>query len=148
MRAQLYSKKIVDELKTRYPHLKFDIPKMHFVFGDYLKAKSDSTVNGYVEWVWHVAPIVRLRDGKLYVLDPSLSANPIEKESWHELMTEYPGKVTGYVTCESNTYLAWDECFNPAQIDRDLLESDVQGYLRKEWNHQKKLKRDPAFALG
>ena len=129
MRAEVYSKRIVKRLKEIFPKKTFFLPKKHFVFGR-LAAESNSTLNGIVRWRYHVAPIVRLKDGKLYILDPALSADPIEKEKWYGLMLAQPeSDITGYVTCEHATYHIWKSCFHPMQVDPDYLEGDVQGFL-------------------
>ena len=129
MRAEVYSKRIVKRLKEIFPKKTFFLPKKHFVFGR-LAAESNSTLNGIVRWRYHVAPIVRLNDGKLYVLDPALSADPIEKEKWYDLMRANPtAKITGYVTCESATYHSGYSCFQPMQNNSAYLEADIQGFL-------------------
>ena len=77
-----------------------------------------------------MAPIVRLNDGKLYILDPALSGDAIEKEKWHNLMSENPeAKITGYVTCEHGTYFQHSRCFEPAPVSFDYLEGQIQGFL-------------------
>ena len=134
MRAEVYSKRIVQRLKAIFPEKTFFLPKKHFAFGR-LSAESNSTLDGIVRWRYHVAPMVRLNDGKLYILDPALSADPIEKEKWYGLMkanTSIPGlkaKITGYITCESATYHAGSSCFQPMQVDSNYLEAHTQGYL-------------------
>ena len=122
MRAQLYMERITS-------HLKFaQMPHKHFVFGN-LRVDSGGG-NGIASWRYHVAPIIRLRDGKLYVLDPALSANPIEKESWYKMMTELPGStITGYVTCKSHTYYPSNICLSPKRVNGEILNGDTQGYL-------------------
>ena len=129
MRAEVYSKRIVKRLNIIFPEKKFFLPKKHFVFGK-LAARSESTEDGIVEWRYHVAPIVRLNDGKLYILDPALSADPIEKETWYGLMIAHPeSDITGYVTCEHATYHIGKSCCHPAQVDPDYLENHIQGFL-------------------
>ena len=85
-----------------------------------------------VSWIYHVAPIIRLGDGKLYILDPSLSADPIPKEVWYEKMTAYPGaRITGYVTCDANTYHPGRRCFNPNRVNDETLQMELQEFLEK-----------------
>ena len=129
MRAEVFSKKIIKRLKKIFPNTKFDLPKKHFVFGG-LSAKSNSTLDGKVRWRYHVAPIVRLNDGMLYILDPALSANAIGKDSWYRLMDSLPGsRITGYVTCDSATYGSASYCFHPEPETSEYLESQIQGFL-------------------
>ena len=100
-----------------------------------------NSVKGWVRWSYHVAPIVKLNDHKLYVLDPALSPHPIEKEMWHQLCTNgrYPGdlqsRLTGYVTCEHDTYAPHQDCFNPIFFNLgfnadDCSKFQAQIYLR------------------
>ena len=129
MRAEVFSKRIVKRLKQIFPWDTFFLPKKHFVFGK-LVAKNNNTLDGVVTWTYHVAPMVRLNDGKLYILDPALSANPIEKEKWYRLMRATPDStITGYVTCESGTYFQHSRCFEPTPVSSDYLEGQIQGFL-------------------
>ena len=146
MRAQLLMERITYYLRNKYPSMKWDEPHKHFVFGD---LTVNITENYKVQWWYHTALIIRLRDEKLYILDPALSANPIEKDSWYKLMTAYPiSTITGYVTCESLTYTPFDDCFNPDRIDGNILERDIETYLNAEWKWQESIGRDPADVLG
>ena len=129
MRAEVFSKRIVKRLKQLFPEKTFFLPKKHFVFGK-LDAKNNSTRNGSVSWTYHVAPMVELNDGKLYILDPALSADPIEKGKWYGLMSANPdSKITGYVTCEPGTYFQHSRCFEPTPVSSDYLDGQIQGFL-------------------
>ena len=125
IRAHLFSALIVKRLAEHHPEMLFPFPKKHYVFGS-LVAKTSNAVQGWVGWWYHVALIVKLNDGKLYVLDPALSPDPISKETWYELCTngqDISGRVaryTGAVTCEHDTYNPGYDCFNPGhEIDAD-----------------------------
>ena len=132
MRAELYTDLILQYLHRKYPEKIFRPPKKHFVFGD-LRANStsaDPRMNGFVFWWFHVAPIVRLNDGKLYVLDPILDANPVEKKEWYSLMTQTDeANISGFVTCDSNTYHYYDSCFNPSKNSDQDTQCELQGFL-------------------
>ena len=127
MRAQLYMERITSYLKVKRPTATFAMPHKHFVFGS-LRVNG---TNGMASWRYHVALIVRLGDGKLYVLDPALSANPIEKESWYNRMTDFPSSstITGYVTCKSNTFAPYVSCLSPERVNSEILEGYTQRYL-------------------
>ena len=83
------------------------------------------TINGVVEvnWNWHVAPIVKLRDNELYILDPLMGSKPLKKDDYHLMLSVgiinaqgtggTQGTITGYVTCRPDTYDNNDDCFNP-----------------------------------
>ena len=130
-RAELFSKRIVELLKKMFPEKTFDPPRKHFVFGT-LWVRSNNTLTGTLSWKYHVAPIVRLYNKKLYILDPALSADAIEKEKWYGLMEAAPeANITGYVTCASASYWPFDYCLpDPAtHFDQNELESQIQGFL-------------------
>ena len=99
---------IIKFLNDRYPNKSFEPPKKHFAFGE-LRTKSINAApenNGLVSWGWHVAPIIRLNDGNLYVLDPALGANALTKEEWYAKMTQTDNAhISGFVTCNANTYI-------------------------------------------
>ena len=130
MRAQLYMDRITSYLRRTQPTKSWAEPHKHFVFGN-LKIESGGG-NGKASWWYHVALIVRLRDGKLYVLDPALSANPIKKQRWYNLMTKLPGStITGYVTCNPSTYWPSNDCRNARRVDGDLLDGHTETYLNE-----------------
>ena len=105
--------------------------KTHWAFGD-LHANSTSHLGGdIVPWNWHVALLIRLNDGKLYILDPALSADPILKEVWYKLMQRTPtSTITGFVTCDSFTYQPSNSCSNPEKRPIDGLKCDAQIFLK------------------
>ena len=117
-------------MTQKFPSKVFALPKKHFAFGN-LDANSTSYYPGNtVPWVWHVAPIVRLNDSKLYVLDPALSSDAVEKEEWYKLMMATPeSEISGFVTCEPYTYLTTSSCFKPKQLPDENAHCDIQGYL-------------------
>lgn len=148
VRAELYSDLIMKFVHEKYPDKKFNNAKKHFAFGT-LRAQSDNIPQGTVSWGYHVAPMIRLNDDKLYILDPALSPDAIEKEGWYKLMMTKPeARITGFVTCEPNAYDAFSRCFNPVKYPNVNVLCEIQGFLQLEWFRQQELGRDPSEALG
>ena len=132
VRAELYSSLIVKFLSEKYPYLSFEAPKKHFAFGE-LRTKSNNArpgKDGVVGWGYHVAPIVRLNDEKLYVFDPALSDDAIPKEEWYALMTQKPSSfVSGFVTCDANTYREFNSCFKPKKNTDEETKCENENYM-------------------
>ena len=69
-------------------------------------------------------------DIKLYVLDPALNADAIEKEEWYSLMTvTKEANISGFVTCDTDTYHYYDSCFNPSKNSDEEIQCELQGFL-------------------
>ena len=119
-------------MNDRYPNKSFEPPKKHFAFGE-LRAKSINTApedNGLVQWDWHVAPIIRLNDGNLYVLDPALGANALTKEEWYDKMTQTDNAyISGFVTCNANTYNLHNSCFDPVKNAEEETNCENESFL-------------------
>ena len=119
-------------LNDTYPNKSFEPPKKHFAFGE-LRTKSINTApedKGLVSWVYHVAPIIRLNDGSLYVLDPALSANALAKEEWYAKMTQTDkAYISGFVTCKANTYMHYNSCFDPVKNTEEETKCENEHYL-------------------
>ena len=66
-----------------------------FIEGD-LRVDTKNSPSGYVEWWYHVAPIVKVQDGskeELYVFDPSIFDRPVPLREWVEIQTKHsPGQ--------------------------------------------------------
>ena len=117
-------------LKEEFPTKKFDPPKKHFIFGD-LHYETKNAINGKdVSWGFHVAPALKISGkNELYILDPSIRPIPLTKSEYHE---KFRGAITGYVTCDSDTYNHQDDCFNPTRASfEELLSVDRDLYLDK-----------------
>ena len=144
-------KQISEHLRAKFPTKEFAFPKKAFAFGDLLFKTDNADIDhprynagepGYVRWNFHVAIIVRVKlsdSNKLYILDPSLSRVPLTKEQWYSTLEGSPwqsvglrlrGSVTGYITCETNTYENDDDCLNP-EIDEDAVLMDANGFLHE-----------------
>ena len=117
-------------LNEEFPAKKFDPPKKHFIFGK-LHYETKNARNGKdVSWDFHVAPALKISEkNELYILDPSISPIPLTKSEYHEKIR---GVITGYVTCDSDTYDQLDDCFNPTRASfEELLSVDQDLYLNK-----------------
>ena len=116
LRAHLFGKYLIEYLTEKYPEKNFDLPKKHFIFG-HLFFETENARNGRdVEWQFHVAPAVKIRSLKpLLILDPSISPIPLTKAKFHQMFRD-TGRLTGYVTCEANTYGMGDSCFRPVSM--------------------------------
>ena len=66
-----------------------------------------------ITWGQHVAPIVKLKDNELYILDPLISNTPMKLDDYHLALESTGSKISGYVTCQPDTYVQFDDCFNP-----------------------------------
>ena len=119
----------------------FERPYLHFAWG-WLVFDTDNVPSSYAYknqavWNHHVAPIIRINDMILYVLDPGISAVPLLKNQWHDIMTRSMDKqsgihpyITGYVTCRTDAYyLAHSDCINPSFDFLDDFEHDIQENL-------------------
>ena len=86
-------------------------------------------------WGRHDAPIIRLVDGDLYVLDPVIKNEPMKKVEYHAELVNSPftyidedtiptttkrSRLDGYVTCKTNTYNWHANCFHPASLEDQL----------------------------
>lgn len=70
--------------------------------GEPLHARSRNVKAGYVEWGYHVAPILRVREPgkpqKWYVIDPSLFNEPVTIARWENAQKKGPGSPMPYIT--------------------------------------------------
>ena len=112
--------------KKKYPAKEFGRPRNHFVFGNLvyismvLQLHNDKMIPSavMVNWNYHVAPIVEIREGgrdEQYILDPAVSASPTKKLDWYALLTQTTqSRITGSVTCKENALNAFfDDCLDP-----------------------------------
>ena len=125
-------------MRKQFKNKAFPLPQKHFIFG-YLRVKSPNAAprnQGYVTWSWHVAPQVRLNDGKIYILDPILHADPVPRNTWYKTTTSQPGVpatgITGVASCNSATWWPSDHCFNASNKSAEKwLDSEVQNFLNR-----------------
>ena len=124
-RSHLFSQSIVRVLRRetlkgkQFEGKQFARPFKHIAFGT-LVAQTPNALKGQIMWRSHIAPIIKLQDDQFYILDPALSADPIAKNKWYDMLVTNPNaykvnsQMTGFVTCWPNTYTADNECFDPS----------------------------------
>ena len=117
-RAVLFSHYLTEYLKREYPKKNFDHPKKHFIFGNPLYVRNENARNGIVvKWSFHVALAVKIKDSEaLLILDPALSAKPMTKANFHQMLDKPPSQhsqISGFVTCNANTIGIESICVNP-----------------------------------
>ncbi|BBM84511.1 protein-glutamine glutaminase family protein [Candidatus Uabimicrobium amorphum] len=121
-------------------------PAKIFVFGN-LKVDTEYSPKGYVEWFYHVAPIVAAND-KYYVLDPSIEqSRPLTVREWLQRMTNDLQSVKLTV---SNPYTLYPQSpmnnTDPLEDARALWEQHI--FLEREWNLLERLQMNPQEKLG
>ena len=99
---------ITQEAKLLFKRRHFDYPKKHFVFGD-LRVISNSRT---FRWDYHVALIIKVNNIE-YILDPAVSRTPIERWDWYKIISQDILHITGFVTCNVNTFFPGDQCLYP-----------------------------------
>ena len=141
MRAYHFAKKITELVRAHYlavnPFKTFPDPYKHYMFGIFIRDVKKGTPGEFLRWDMHVAPIIRLEDSELYILDPLLSEGPMKKGEVHAELgntankKEHPtdgrviaSELTGYVTCEPETYDILHDCFEPSNnpTDPDIVD--------------------------
>lgn len=141
-RAHHFSLKITEMLRDERgsPTKHFEYPFKHFLFGTFVRTVDAGTTI----WRYHVAPIIKLGDGELYILDPVVHDEPMKKDVYHselendanngvnpETGEQITSKLTGYVTCKPHTYEETDDCFNsePDDLKKERIETQTKLYL-------------------
>jgi hypothetical protein len=126
--------------------MKAAAPNKIFVFGD-LRVRTDNALSGYVDWWYHVAPIVQIA-GEKYVLDPALSPRaPIKLEDWLALMTPDIHSVE-IAICKSGSYSPDDTCDHVTDGVESQAADDQISFLGDEWSRMDDLHRNPSDVLG
>jgi hypothetical protein len=110
-----------------------------FLEGD-LKVETKNSPKGFVEWWYHVAPLVAVKQGKkveLLVIDPSLVKGPLKLDDWINLQTSHLGgkKDSLYHTPRFN-YTPSDKNQQRKDYDNDDKE-DTQKTLERYLKIQK-----------
>lgn len=122
------------------------VPSKVFVFGN-LSVRTPNSPSGWVNWWYHVAPIVQVK-GQRYVLDPAVDPRgPLKLEDWLARMS--PDIATLEVAvCGSGTYSPVDPCDKYSDGRESAALNDIPSYLGMEWSRMLELNRDPETALG
>ena len=102
------------------------------MFGIFIRDVQKGTPGEFLRWDMHVAPIIKLQDSELYILDPMVSKVPMKKADFHaeignpENKKTHPtdgrviaSELTGYVTCKPETFDVLHDCFEPANNPTD-----------------------------
>jgi hypothetical protein len=130
-------------------------PYKMFAMGD-LRVSTNNHPNGYVEWGWHVVPVVRNRDkgNMVIVFDPSLSpCRPLPYKEWLILMADlshYTNPANGYgvAVADSNAYHPWSLQTGEPSHATESLQHQTGTYLPAEWSRQSSMGRTPEVILG
>lgn len=97
---------------TRLMEKKGIIAGKVFLEGD-LRVETKNSPKGFVEWWYHVAPLVAVRKGdetEMMVIDPSLAIKPVSLEAWEKLQTSHSsGKRDKLYQTQRFTYLPSDK---------------------------------------
>ena len=109
------------------------------MFGIFIRDVAKGNPGEFLRWDMHVAPIIRLEDSELYILDPLLSHEPMKMDAVHADLgnpnnrKQHPtdgriiaSELTGFVTCEPETYDLLHDCFEPVNnpTDPDIVDVD------------------------
>lgn len=115
-----------------------------FVFGN-LKAETVNSHDGFVEWWFHVAPIVFV-GSELYVLDPALNPkSPLLVREWLEKMGDINNMNVSI--CTATAYEPYSAC--KVLSDASLpAKEDQKEFLDDEWERLLSLGRNPLDELG
>ena len=107
------------------------------MFGIFVRDVQKGTPEEFVRWNMHVAPIIKLQDSELYILDPMMKEVPMKKVAYHAEIGNpenkktdptdgkvYVSKLTGYITCKPETFDILHDCFEPANnpTDPDIVD--------------------------
>jgi hypothetical protein len=134
-------------LMTHKSYAKIPMMKL-FIFGS-LHAKTSNHPQGYVDWWYHVAPIVRIGD-VMFILDPAIEPErPLTLDEWIDRCGGR-SRVTGLSICSNESYSPFSTCSGSSgRTSEDAAKSTVEGtFLMAEYERQKRLKRQPSKVLG
>lgn len=121
-------------------------PKKIFVFGN-LRAATNNTPGGTVEWWYHVAVTYRI-DQTLYVFDPAIDpSHPLTLNEWHAAVGGNAVRPL-YAICDSHTFDPNQDCVHPEVMDENFARSQQNMFLYAEWQRVLSLGRNPEKELG
>ena len=127
---------------TRLMEKKGIISGKIFLEGD-LKVETKNTPKGYVEWWFHVVPLVAVKKGDkivLSVIDPSIASSPLTIEEWVAKQTSHPeGKAEALYKTERFNYRPSDKMqqldkYRVKDIEDTVQTLDDYLILQKERN--------------
>ena len=99
----------------------FEYPFKHFMTGSFVIQLDGERIS----WEYHVAPIIKLKDGEFYILDPGVSNKPLKKEAYHNKWTT----LQGYATCQHGAYNIGADCFDPENVADSELYWTTKAWL-------------------
>ncbi|MSP18754.1 MAG: hypothetical protein EXR74_04205 [Bdellovibrionales bacterium] len=109
-----------------------------------LKVETKNSPKGYVEWRYHVVPLVAVREGGWLVLnamDPSVANSPLTIKEWVAIQTSHPkGKITALYTTPRFNYTPSDkmkELTDYRIIDLAHTQKTLQTYLTLQTTRSK-----------
>ncbi|WP_413292168.1 protein-glutamine glutaminase family protein [Bdellovibrio sp. HCB185ZH] len=122
------------------------VPKKVFAFGE-LHAATNNSPNGWVEWWYHVAVILRVGN-TAYVLDPAINPRaPLTLAQWNEAIGGNKTAVN-YAICSKDSFDPDSACIQPPKVDEEMAQHEQEVFLPEEWNRILELGRDPEKELG
>jgi hypothetical protein len=120
--------------------------KQIFVFGN-LSLKTPNHPRGLVTWWYHVAPLIKTRQG-VFVLDPAVEPRkPLVLEEWLNrfLPNTFDVKVS---VCAPSSYSPDSACFPEEEIEYPrAIKAVTEEYFPLEWSRLHHLGRDPQLEL-
>jgi hypothetical protein len=112
----------------------------------FFRIDSDKAINGYVSWIFHVAPFVVVNSGKnreIWVIDPSLFFEPVSLETWLKTLNAHPKSKISKVYLTSRYNYHWRD---RDTVLKDFDEEDLgsarrtmKRFLKRE-DHREKTK--------
>lgn len=138
-------------------------PHKLFAIGDWarsegLRFETNNSFEGYVEWGWHVVPVVKNPAGEPIVFDAAMSpCRPLPWKEWLELMvsdiSRFDNLAAGWGVAlgDANAYNIFSLVTGePSHADesRRWFEEGQINPLVVEWDNQWGLGRDPNVVLG
>jgi hypothetical protein len=112
-----------------------------------LRVETTNSPKGYVEWWYHVAPIVKVKKGKeelVYVLDPSLFDKPVPVEEWYKIQTKHqnpPKEDKKYYTTRFHYQPNDGEKTTYTDDDKQDVKQTMETYLKVQQERDEEKKK-------
>jgi hypothetical protein len=130
-------------------------PYKLFAFGNWLRVNTSNTASGFMEWAWHVVPVVKNSAGQPIVFDAALSpCRPLPWKKWLALMAsdvnlfDTAGSNFTVSLGDSNAYYPSSLVTGEPSHSAESLTQQQQEFLNYEWTRQVSLGRDPNVVFG
>lgn len=133
-------------MNEQIANLNLAVPMKLFAFGN-LRVETPNNPDGEISWWYHVAPVVKTRQG-VFVLDPSIDAkNPMPVEAW--LASMLPSADQARVSvCAPTAYVPESHCARDNPAAARAARNEENKFLRLERERIQSLGRDPDEELG